>query len=418
MRRSVLLALAAVVAIPLWPQTSDPLLNRIRSTVSHHLSAMPNYTCLATFELEYHRVRDKQFSLLERVRYEVAYADGQELFAWPGASSFVEHDLSNLIGPGNETGDFAMNAHAIYEADGPVFTYVGQTTLDGRAVEHFRFTVTRANSSYLVSSVADKVAAGYHGDIWNDAKTFEIRRIDMIIDDIPPEIPVRKITKRLDYAHLAVGANAHALPAQSESVILQTDGNELRLRTAFASYHQYRGESKLILDADPASTQPAAPAAPTGPLPAGLTLKLKLVSPIDISTAARGDLTSWEVDDDARLDGHTVLARGAKVELRIAQLNCSGTWRAPCLIEFNPVRAGLTRPFTAELTAPALRAESTESVVFSGMTREVNQRPMVAPSRTDVAGELARGRQVNNAVLLNNRNGRMPAGFTTRWRTR
>ncbi len=403
------LAGALVLAAAACAQNPDgsAVLARIRTVVRRHLSSLPNYTCVETLERRMRGPRAKTFAPIDRVRFEVALVDGAELYAWPGSPKFEGRDLSELVGTGSETGDFAMHTRAIFDSPEPVYTYRGRELLDGRPAEKFHFVVPRARSGFTVRYDKNQGAVGYEGDFWNDAETLEVRRIEFQANDIPDHLPVAALHKRLDFAPVRLGAAAHTLPARSETLMRYTAGGEFQMLTTFSGCRQYTGESTLIFD-EPAPE--AAPSAAPGDitLPPGVDLHLKLMDTLDARTVARGDVSVWLVERDVKAGRRVVLKRGAQVELRVENFTCTDNPLPFCLVQFSPERlrgAGSTGVLNAGLVEPNL--QTTLDLYFRGSVRRMSETLSV----------IRRGRPLSGSVLVRNFDGQLHAGFQTIWRT-
>ena len=121
-----LLTAVSMLAAPPGQMPSDSgdgaLLGRVRQVVAGMLVRLPNFTCLETLERSERMGGEKRFRLLDRLRLEVAYVNGQELYAWPGSSKFDETALHSLItGAGAYgTGDFGEHLRVTYREDMPL----------------------------------------------------------------------------------------------------------------------------------------------------------------------------------------------------------------------------------------------------------------------------------------------------------
>ena len=87
MWKLVALALAAPLA-GAQDTGLDPavlLLAKIKTHMMETLARQPNYTCLETVERWQRSGLARSYSFIDRLRLEVAFVDGKEMFAWPGS---------------------------------------------------------------------------------------------------------------------------------------------------------------------------------------------------------------------------------------------------------------------------------------------------------------------------------------------
>jgi hypothetical protein len=92
--------------------------------------------------------------------------------------------------------------------------------------------------------------------------------------------------------------------------------------TTFSACHEYAAESSLRFEGDAAAAGVKSAAKTGPPLPAGLSLTLALLTPIDTSTAAAGDAVSARVTKAVRApkSNEILVAAGAIVRGRILQM--------------------------------------------------------------------------------------------------
>ena len=76
-------ALIALLAMQMLPAEHAELLARIRNHMADNLAHLPNYTCRETIERVWAPAASRNFTLGDRLRLEVAYVSGRELYAWP-----------------------------------------------------------------------------------------------------------------------------------------------------------------------------------------------------------------------------------------------------------------------------------------------------------------------------------------------
>src|SRR5260370_338776 len=97
-------------------------------------------------------------------------------------------------------------------------------------------------------------------------------------------------------------------------------GNANRNRTQIGACRQYAGESKLsFVESTPDAPLPAPPIKPIS-LPAGVTLEVRLQTPIQSGRSATGDPVKGIVAHDVRKDGDIVVPKGAVLTGRITRL--------------------------------------------------------------------------------------------------
>ncbi len=391
---------------PLTPE--QVLLGRIKYVVGLSLAKMPNFTCVETIERSQRYPDSKKHQLLDNIRLEVALVDGKELYAWPGARKFEDRDLTQMVGGGAiGTGDFALHAKSIYLAGTARFTYQGLDQASGRKAHKFHFKVPMDSSRYLMRYGGAEGYVGYQGDVWNDADSFEIIRIEMSIDEVPPQIPLKTGTKFIEYAPIDIGGAVYNLPRSMAMTLEALNGGESRNRAVFTSCRQYTGESTLIFDEPPPDEKPKS-AQVVLTLPLGLTVNMKLAKTLDLSKAAMGDIVEFEVSRNASQDGKVWLHKGARVELRLDHVACRDFPSAHCFVAIAPGRftdGNFTGAFTGEITIPDLL-----------QAMEISLRNARSVMRT-LPFEMGQAAPGSAIIFMPGGRGRLSSGYSTTWRT-
>jgi hypothetical protein len=310
-------------------------LARIRLHMTDTLEHQPNYTCLETVERSYRLTGSRKSQLQDTLRLEVALVDGKEMFAWPGAKKFEETDLRKMIPNGTfGNGNFALHARSVFLGHVASFEYRGAEIADGATgpLERYDFHVPRMVSGYTIRVGEHSGVAGYHGSFWADKKSLEVRRLDVIAEEIPADLGVIAASDRVDYAHLQIGNGEFLLPVASELMMTDSTGQESRNHVRFTSCRQYTGESTLRFDDPDSSAAPAAtgssrnaaPGAsadlPEADLPTGTAFALTLDQDVDLDSAAVGDPMRAHLNSDLRRKGEVLARKGAAAYGRITRL--------------------------------------------------------------------------------------------------
>lgn len=361
---------------PLRPLTPEEvLLGRIRVVAAQSFMRLPDFTCVETIERSRRPAPSKRYEFLDTIRLEVAYVDGKELYAWPGDSRFEERDLPRMVGGHGAigTGDFALHARSVLLGSAARFRTPVAETLDGRAVIRIDYRVRMAESNYLMRIPPEEGAVGYCGSLWHDRETLDLVALDIVIDEIPPHLPLQRGEKRIRYRRLPIGHEDCLLPVSMEMTLTQLDGAESRNVTTFNGCRQYAGESTLIFEEPVETRAPRSKLEAT--LPGGLAVTLKLTRPLDLEKTARGDLIETEVSKRVKRRDVVMLEKGAQVRLRVSKLLCASSPVSHCWLALLPERfeSGMkTGPFRAEVDAYSV--ENAAAMLLRGVPRQQLQR--------------------------------------------
>jgi hypothetical protein len=306
-------------------------LAKIKARMSQTLTRQPNYTCVQQVERSHRRLPKGRYELHDLIRIEVALVDGKEMYAWPGSRKFEDTDLSTMVtGGAIGTGNFATHARAVFQTSSPQFRHIGRAEIDGREVIRYDFVVPMLTSGYRIRVKEQEAVVGYHGSFWADAESYELVRLEIIADNIPPSLGVVSAQDAMEYSRVKIGAGEFLLPKYSELVMADLYGNESRNRTVFTACKQYSGESVLTF-AEAPQDEPEAPserveevAKENIQLPGDLSFDVKMLTEIDSATAAVGDPVAAILDDNIKVKRRIIANKGATLLGRILRLERHG----------------------------------------------------------------------------------------------
>jgi hypothetical protein len=297
-------------------------LTKIRLRMIFNLQHQPNYTCVETIERFSRPKPTNKLKVVDTLRLEVALVQGRELFAWPGSKKFEEGELSQMVTSGAiGNGNFAVHAEALFTTRSATFHYIGEEQFQGKKALRFDYNVPQMLSGYTIKVSRASAVVGYHGSFYADAATFDMGRIVVIADDIPPELHVSFAQDKIDYAIARIGDGDFLLPAQSELTMRGPEGGEEQNQVKFTSCRQFSGESVVTFGDAPNTKEEAAPTPKREfDLPEGLDLEFVLTKAIDLTTSAVGDPVYARISHDVKKNGEIVIPKNASATGRIVRL--------------------------------------------------------------------------------------------------
>jgi hypothetical protein len=86
---------------------------------------------------------------------------------------------------------------------------------------------------------------GFHGSLLADAENHEILRLDVIADEIPPELGFDRTQSTLTYRFVSVGQTEYPFATEAEMTAVTLDGNEYRNRAELGACRKYTTESNI-----------------------------------------------------------------------------------------------------------------------------------------------------------------------------
>ncbi len=300
-------------------QTPPDLQQRIQTHMGEYLAHLPNYTCRVTIARSSRPGPDRNFELTDRIRLEVEFAGGKELYAWPGEDRF-EHGLEKLVGgiPGLiSIGSYALLTRALFTTDGAEFGSPRESDCEGKPCLEMDFTVPIERTDYVISDEQQSAPAAYSGTISFDRDTLNQRQVRMRADQVPKRVKIASAQESTVYTSVRIGDSDVVLPKTTETLSSRRDGSQNRNVASFEDCRRFAGESTISFD-DAPHDAPSAQAVGPVQLPESFDLEMTLDRPIG-SEAAIGDLFTGTVRQ-IKSNPQSNIPAGARVTGRITNL--------------------------------------------------------------------------------------------------
>jgi hypothetical protein len=305
-----------LVSACVFAQSPEELLRRVYSKMLDNLLHQPNYTCLETVERT-RQVPGGSQKVADTVRLEVALVDGKEMFAWPGAKEFEDKELREVVSTGMfGNGNYGLYVRMIFGGGGPRLVYSGDSVIGGRQVAKFDFLAKAPASGYYLRVNDRKLLVGFRGSAYIDLTNGDLRRLEVIGQDIPAELGLTAAEDRIDYARTVIGDEEFLLPTESALLMAGSDMVS-RNHTRFSACRKFQGESSVIFDDAELIEATEAKAVAEVELPRDTLLSLEIRSDFKLEGAAVGDAVEAVLRGDIRQGKEKLVAKGAVAKGRI-----------------------------------------------------------------------------------------------------
>jgi hypothetical protein len=397
------------------------LLARVKAHTREQLARLPNCSCLETVRRD-HQPAGGVMRPLDTIRLEVLYSDRRELYASPGDRGFSNHQPVDFVGSGTiGNGHFALFLSEIASEGTLSYDYQGEETLSGRRLAHYDYRVPVRMSGHTITVFGNRGTVGVRGSFWADPATYDIVRIAMEAEDIPPTLPVLASATSIDYAHTTLGGADFLLPQSADYSLLKFSGEESLNHIEFTHCHLYGAQSSISFGAPEGQPRFAASSVlelNRELLPA-LQVVVKLSTRITEQTAV-GALIEGVVQGGVVRKKHVLIPDGSPVRGRVRRLEWNEEKDGYYIVglEFTEIEAAGTRyRFFADLvdTDPlpgfrhAIRTLKQETITHRGSERMVldSTEVLYLPDLPGVGSFFVQARRLD-----------LPPGFRTTWRTR
>ena len=346
------------------PSADGPPLDQLRDRNAPLLSKIPDYTCLETITRTHvdanGRARDAGL-----FRVEIGITGDREMYGYAGGKRFSGESLAALLGNSfSTTGVFGMLAQALIAGNGVTVTFGGREAVDGEAVYRYNFRSAAGAAPWSIQYGKASGHAGEDGWFLVESSHLTLRRVVVRAFQIPAEMRLKRLEAEVDYQPETVGGRQVLLPYEARVHVEEAAGTQRVSRMFFDHCRSFGAESTVSFEANNSPDSPAS-AAKGQELPPDLNIKVALVSPVSLQSAAENDLLTASVVTPVSLRGRQIIASGALVEGHVRP--CRG--EPAVMIELDRVQTLYGwEPFYAHLASVASAQASMDSSSASRKT--------------------------------------------------
>ncbi len=309
-----------VIACSLLPAAfgGDEFLVSFRARLEAALKRLPDYTCEETIA-RLRRASDRvPFVPKDTIRVHVGLVAGKEKYSWPDSKHFDDRELRDLVGRGIVgTGNFAAHVQHVFLSQATQFTARGEAEQAGRKLVRYDYELPVEHSRYKLRIAPLETEVGVKGFFLADPESLNLVRLEVLADEIPPEMGVDKVHHAIEYARTEIGDANFVLPSSAQLTMTDLNGEEHRNEISFTSCRQYRAASTVRFDEQNAAVIKPLVAAS---IPPNLLVEVALENDIQPETAALGDSVRAIVVKPVRDETGFAIPEGALVHGRLVRI--------------------------------------------------------------------------------------------------
>ncbi|MDQ2841391.1 MAG: hypothetical protein M3Y72_10215 [Acidobacteriota bacterium] len=334
--RSSLAVIYLAIALFASAATPHQILEHIRLAAAEQIAKSGNYSCLETIERTYYRgfasrsgacegadISASTEIMHDRLKLNIAVSGGTEIFAWHSESKFSNQDIDKIVQGGPiSSGSFVGFLHNIFVEPGIEFTYRGTSREAGAQVDKFDYKVRKSVSSFRILGAANRSAiVPFHGSLTANAATFELTSLKIVADDIPLDLKICATDSELHYQLTDIAGTQTLIPRTYKMRIADVTNIQTVSRSEYSRCHEFRAQSTLRFDDPGKLAETVSQSVAEQEIPAGVNLKIALLTTIDEKTSFTGDPVDAILLAPAQnAQGETLLSRNTELHGIITEM--------------------------------------------------------------------------------------------------
>jgi VWFA-related protein len=253
-----LLAITAVTN-PLPPPAPEEIENLIadaRTRAVGYMESLPNFMCVEVTNRSVDASGTGNWKHRDTISELLRYRDKNEthtMLEINGAPSTADRDaLLKQKGSTLSGGELGGVLKAVFAPSAKAdFTWKETDALGSGTVQVFDYRVAKSNSMFsVVGSNGIQLMVAFHGQVYIDSATRNVRRISLEADGLPKDFPTQASVMGVDYDYVLINGNDYLMPISAEVRVRQNHHQAVLNTIEFRDYKKY-GSAMKILDYKP-----------------------------------------------------------------------------------------------------------------------------------------------------------------------
>jgi VWFA-related protein len=242
---------------PPSPEEAHRIIADARVRALHYIDSLPNFMCVETTKRSFDPTGTGRWKLRDTITELLRYYDKAEsrtMIEVNGKSDSTDREaMKGAFSAGELGGVFKA---VFLDSAKTEFTWKEVDSLGTGTVQVFSYKVAKANSQFSVVGLNDlQVMVGFHGLVFIDSSTKDVRRITLEADDLPKDFPTHQTSIAVDYDYVQINTHDYMMPISAELRLQQGRHESVRNSIDFQSYRRF-GSNVRILPNNPQPEKP------------------------------------------------------------------------------------------------------------------------------------------------------------------
>lgn len=228
-----------------WPE----FLEKVRENAIAYSDDLPNFIC-TQITARSERTFPGSWRVVDNFVADLTYFEKKENYKIisvadrPAKTSTIE----NLKGT-YSTGEFGTSLLILFHPHTNAKFYLEETdTINGHETVRISYQVPKETAGNTISYNGErKIIAAYRGRCWIDPESFHVVRLEEKSIDIPPDFPITRAERAIDYELRDIGGQKYWLPVRAEILLVEGAVNHYaRNVIEFKKYRKYEAEVRIV----------------------------------------------------------------------------------------------------------------------------------------------------------------------------
>jgi VWFA-related protein len=227
-----------------------------RKRAIKYSDTLPNFMCVEMTDRSIDpsgngRWRHKD-SIAELLRF-VDNSETRQTLAVNGKPSATKHEDFGGKNGALSWGEFGGVLSAVFQLSSKAdFQWKETDAIGSETVQVLAYRVARENSSWgLAGDDNWKLYPGFHGLLYIDSATRNVRRITLEADELPHDFSIHSAGITVDYDYIAIGTHDYLMPVRGTVSLRQGKREAVLNEIEFRNYKRYGSKVKILYGGQP-----------------------------------------------------------------------------------------------------------------------------------------------------------------------
>jgi VWFA-related protein len=244
-------ALPPETVAPLSPDDLQLLIADVRKRAISYHDSLPNFMCVERTDRSIDPSGNGKWRHKDSIAELLRFHDNSETrqtLELNGKPSSISHDDLRGKGGALSWGEFGGGLSAVFQSSSKAdFQWKETGAIGSETVQVLTYRIAQENSSWgLAGNNNWKLYPAFHGLLYIDSATRNVRRITLEADNLPREFNIHAASIAVDYDYIAIGSHDYLMPVRGTVSLRKGKREAVLNEIEFRNYRRYGSKSRVL----------------------------------------------------------------------------------------------------------------------------------------------------------------------------
>lgn len=233
---------------PPTPEEQATLIADARQRAVNYADSLPNFLCIEVTDRSYDPSGSGRWKHRDTIAELLRYRDKSETHTMLEIDGKPSNNDRDAMSGSFSAGEFGGVLKSVFAPSAKAdFKWKETDSLGSGTVQVFDYRVARADSVFSVTGMNNRqVMVGFHGLVFLDSATRNVRRITMVADNLPADFPTHATSIAVDYDYVVINSHDYLMPISAEMSLRQGRHEAILNTIEFRNYRRFGSNVKIL----------------------------------------------------------------------------------------------------------------------------------------------------------------------------